>query len=76
MSKRLQKAINIKIRFAGQVVTLADEYDRKTTNAGVQIWIKQKPSNEIQPQATIPDGTLNQYKHDRPEIVDVQWVSA
>jgi hypothetical protein len=67
------KAKNIKIKFAGQVVTLKDENDRQKTRAGVELWIEQKPAGEFRPMATIPDGTLEKYKHDRPEIISQDW---
>lgn len=67
------KATNLRVKFNGYTVTLADESDRRKTPEGVEIWIQQKPGNEIRPMASIPDGTLEKYKHCRPEIVSVQW---
>jgi hypothetical protein len=74
--KRNQKAINIKISFHGHTVTLADEYDRQTTPEGVTLWVKQGGANSIKPMASPPKGTLEIYKHSRPDIVSVEWVDA
>jgi hypothetical protein len=71
--KTYTKAKNIKIKFAGQVVTLKDESDRKKTSAGVEIWIQQQSAGNIRPMASIPDGTLEKYKHCRPEMISIQW---
>jgi hypothetical protein len=67
------KATNIKVKFNGYTVTLTDETDRRKTPQGVEIYIQQQPANNIRPMAVIPDGTLEIYKHCRPEIVSVQW---
>lgn len=72
--KTYPKAINIRVKFAGQVVTLADETDRKKTKAGAELYVDRTPNGYLRPWATIPPGTLEIYKHDRPEIVSVQWV--
>jgi hypothetical protein len=56
--KTYTKAKNIKVKFAGQVVTLKDETDRKKTRDGVEIWIQQQSAGNIRPMASIPDGTL------------------
>ena len=68
-------ATKIKIKFAGKVITLIDENDRKKILDGVELWIQQQPANNIRPMATIPDGTLEKYKHCRPEILDMKWES-
>ena len=67
------KATNIKVKFNHHTVTLTDENDRRKTPEGVEIYIQQKPGNDIRPMAVIPEGTLEKYKHCRPEIVSVQW---
>lgn len=72
MKARL-KAYEISVRFNGHTVTLADENDRRKTPDGVEIWIQQKPANNLRPMATIPDGTLDQFKHCRPEIISLRW---
>lgn len=71
--KQYPQAKNIKIRFAGQVVTLANEADRKKTKAGVELYVEKQPNGYLRPWAAIPDGTLNKYMHEQPEIVSVQW---
>jgi hypothetical protein len=65
-------ATNIKVSFAGEVVILSDADDRQTTNKGVTIWMKRR-GPELQPMAEIPYGTLNQYMHDRPSVLSVEW---
>ncbi len=67
------RSTNIKVKFHSHIVTLTDENDRRKTPEGVEIWIQQKPGNEIRPMATIPDGTLETYKHCRPQIVSIDW---
>lgn len=76
MKKAEMKAKNIKVKFNGHTVTLADESDRQKTSEGVEIWIQQKPANNIRPMADIPEGTLETFKHCRPSIVSVDWVEA
>lgn len=67
-------AKNIKIKFHGHTITLPTEADRRKTPEGVEIWIQQKPGNEIRLMVDIPDGTLEKYKHCRPQIVSFNWV--
>jgi hypothetical protein len=55
-------------------VTLANEEDRQKTSEGVEIWIEQKPGNEIRPMASIPEGTLEIYKYCRPVMIHIDWV--
>lgn len=72
MSRYLPR--NIKVKFASSVVTLENENSRVTTHEGVEIWLQGKPANNFRAMATIPDGTLERYKHCRPEILAVDWV--
>lgn len=72
--KARMKAINIKVEFGRGVVTLADEDDRKTTSEGVEIYIEKLPANEMRPIAVIPDGTLEKFKHCRPQVLKITWV--
>lgn len=71
--KEYMKPKNAKIKFHGHTVTLADANDRKKTPEGVEIWIEQKPAGEIRPMASIPEGTLDTFKHCRPEIISIEW---
>lgn len=71
--KEYAKAKQIKVKFHGHVVTLADEDDRKTTPEGVEIWIQKKPAGAIRPMASVPEGTLETYKHCRPETISIEW---
>jgi len=68
----MQYPFNIKIRFAGEVVTLSDKDDRQTTPSGVTLHGRMR-GPEFQPLAEIPDGTLEKYKHERPKILSADW---
>ena len=74
--KTRMKAKNIKVKFNGHKVTLPDENDRRKTSEGVEIWIQLQPGNNIRPMADIPEGTLEKYKHCRPEIISNDWEMA
>lgn len=69
-------AKNIKVKFNGHTVTLPDENDRRKTPEGVEIWMQQQPANNIRPMASCPDGSLDKFKHCRPEIVSIDWEAA
>jgi hypothetical protein len=73
MTKQYQEPISIRVRFHGHVVTLADMNDRQTTPEGVQIWIQSQPAGCFRPMADIPEGTLEIYKHCRPQIIQNDW---
>jgi len=68
-----QTAINIKIKFGTEVVTLKNVNDRKTTREGVQLYIQERQA-DIRAWASIPDGTLEQYKHTKPVILSCDWI--
>lgn len=67
------KAKNIIVRFHGYTVILPDETDRRKTPEGVEIYMQFQPANNIRPMAAIPDGTLEKFKHCRPEVIDMEW---
>jgi hypothetical protein len=67
---------NIKIKFDKAIVILPTHDSRITTREGVELWLKPKPGSEYQPMASIPDGTLDQYKHCRPQILSCDWQEA
>lgn len=67
------KVKKMKVVFDGHRVTLNGESDRKMIAGGVEIWIQRKPAGCVRPMATIPDGTLEQYKHCRPEWTEIEW---
>lgn len=75
MSKQIP--VNIKVKFAGEIFHLENHESRpKSEKSGVVIWLKMRPANEVQPMAEIPDGTLDKYKHCRPQIVSCDWIAA
>jgi hypothetical protein len=71
-----QVPVNIKVQFGKSVVKLETHESRAKTTEGVEIYLKMRPANEVQPIAVIPDGTLEQYKNCRPQIVSCEWVAA
>jgi len=73
MPKQYMHPVNIKVRFHGHTVALADMSDRQTTAEGVQIWIQSQPAGCFRPMADIPEGTLDQFKHCRPKIIQNEW---
>ena len=73
MANDYMDPVNIKVRFHGHTVTLADMNDRQTTPEGVQIWIQLQPAGWFRPMASLPVGTLDQFKRCRPQIVQNDW---
>ena len=73
MAKEYMKPKNAIVKFHGHIVILVDASDRQKTEEGVELWLQLRPAGEIRPMASIPDGTLETYKHCRPEIVSVEW---
>jgi hypothetical protein len=71
-----QVPVNIKVKFGSAIVKLENHESHATTKEGVEIWLKMRPANEVQPMATIPDGTLEKYKHCRPKIISCDWKAA
>ena len=71
--KKYPEAVNVKVKFNGCLVTLANSNDRRKTIEGVEIWLQRKPDGAVRPMATIPEGTLDKYKHCRPEIIKNDW---
>lgn len=75
-NRNTQVPYNIKIRFAGAVVTIRnhDETIELTGKCpGVKLWMQHRAGNEWRPMATVPDGTLDRYMHERPEILSCDW---
>ena len=71
-----QFPINIKVKFAGEIFHLENHESRAASEkSGVVIYLKMRPANNFQPIAEIPNGTLEKYKHCRPEIVSCDWVT-
>jgi len=68
--------VNIKVKFGKAIVKLENHESRAKTAEGVEIYLKMRPANEVQPIAVIPDGTLDKYKHCRPVIIACDWVVA
>lgn len=62
---------NIKIKFGKEIVILPTSESRVKTNSGVEIYIQERQT-DYRPWAAIPDGTLEEHKHHRPEIIE--WV--
>ena len=71
--KKYPEAINVKVLFNGCLMTLANSNDRQKTTEGVEIWLQKQPGGAVRPMASIPDGTLDKYKHCRPEIIEQDW---
>ena len=68
---------NIKVKFAGEIFHLKDHTSRPVSEkSGVEIWLQMRPANVVKPMANIPEGTLEKYKHARPEILSCEWVTA
>lgn len=73
MAMKKQTPVNIRVKFGNEYAFLKNAESIFVTQDGVKIWIKSRPGNNYQPMAEIPDGTLEKYKHCRPEIISCAW---
>jgi hypothetical protein len=69
-----QKPVKIKVQFGKLNFLLADENDTQKRD-GVAIHMKKRPGGEYQPIATLDDGLFDKYKHCRPQVTSVDWVT-